>query len=116
MYLKISISQKKSGSLSPRIFITPSPKGLEVTLEADDTAECVVVATVIGVIFTCAVEVGVVDFRRDRETRNQLVSYVKEREANRAFVFVSSLAVDRGLFGNLDGETTPSRPIAFPGP
>ena len=62
---------------------------------------------------TCTVELGVVDFRSDREARNQLVSYVKS-ESVCAFVFLSSLAVDGGLVGNLGGKHHPKLPNRLP--
>ena len=56
----------------------------------------------IGGCFTCTIELGVVDFRCDREARNQFVSYVKSESVG-AFVFPSSLRVDGCLVGNLGG-------------
>ncbi len=67
-----------------------------------------------GSCLTRAIKLGVVDFRRDREARNQLVSYVKSESVG-AFFFVSALTVQSCLVGELGGETCPSCPIAFPG-
>lgn len=39
---------------------------LEIALEADDAAKCIVIATI-------TIKLGVVYFRRDREARNQFV-------------------------------------------
>ncbi|EEH15023.1 Hypothetical protein, conserved [Brucella ceti str. Cudo] len=91
-------------------FLYPIRNGLERTLEANDTAPSIVFSN--GVL-PLATKLGVGNFRRNGEARNQFVSNVS-RNCRLAPVVMRSLQVEGSLLRSLILQTTPDSPIAAP--
>ncbi|EEZ14110.1 conserved hypothetical protein [Brucella melitensis bv. 1 str. Rev.1] len=91
-------------------FLYPIRNGLERTLEANDTAPSIVFS---NSVLPLATKLGVGNFRRNGEARNQFVSNVS-RNCRLAPVVMRSLQVEGSLLRSLILQTTPDSPIAAP--